>query len=170
MAGTPLGSPPLDPNRLFRGENEFGIAFTSEWAELKAGLIAALLKAFPSEKFYLLTHPGERIATEWTYPYSNIVQIYTGVSGLSDWIVSCKAVVCCKSMARVMALGLGIPTVVCEPSVPRHQAVFDPPTTNPREIICPSFDARELCRDLNLMLERLKSGEVSPMVTTKSPL
>lgn len=131
----------------FVGEKRIGISFTDEWCELKAGLIHAIIEAFPDEKFYLFTHPGARLAREWgwgSHYGQDLVTIYTGVSGLSDWLMDCKLLICCASMARVMNLGLGGRNAVIEPSVPRHQAVFHPPEPNlEREQILFGFDARE---------------------------
>lgn len=132
-----------------------GIAFTAEWFELKAGLVMALLKAFPEQQFYMLTYPEDRMAKEVTFPFRSLLPIYTGISGMSDWLSGCQLVVCCKSMARVMALGMGVPTVVVEPSTPRHNPVFDPPGASPREIIQNGFDAREMVQNVEIMLGRL---------------
>lgn len=149
---------PLTERSTGMGVYPIGVCFTSEWAELKAGLILGLLRHFPEEKFVWLTYPDDRLAQEFTYPFRNIQTVYTSISGLSDWQVGCKMVICCKSMARVMAVGLGVPTVVCEPSEPRRNPVFDMPAPNEREIICSSFDMRELCQNVELMLQRLKNG------------
>jgi ADP-heptose:LPS heptosyltransferase len=147
---TPLSTVAQIPSR------EIGIHLSDEWAELKAGLIGALLQTFPNEKFVLLTHPAARIAQEWRFPFRNVHTVYSGISGLSDWLSGLKLLVTCKSFARVMALGMGIPTVVVEPSVPRHNPVFDPPTPFWREIIQNGFDARELVQNVRTMLERTK--------------
>lgn len=134
---------------------DIGIHLSDEWSETKAGLVTALVHALPTEKFVLFTYPESRLAQEYRFPFRNIHTAYTGISGLSDWLTGCKMLVTCKSFARVMALGMGVPTVVVEPSVPRHNPVFDPPTTHWREIIQNGFDARELVQNVETMLERL---------------
>jgi len=133
--------------------SSIGICFSDEWCELKAGIILALLKSFPEHKFVLLTHPEARLAREFTFPFRNIQTVYTSINGLSDWLIGCKLVVCCKSAPRAMARGLGLKTAVIEPSIPRHNPVFDMPNENlALEQVLNDFDARACVELVRRML------------------
>lgn len=144
---------PLSEHSTGFAKEHIAICLTDEHKETKAGILVALLKAFPEQRFLFLTYPEARLAQEFTFPFRNLQTVYTSVSGLSDWLVGCKLVITCKSMARVMARGLGLKTAVIEPSVPRQNPVFDMPNENMAlEQIINDFDSKACVELVRKML------------------
>jgi len=67
-----------------------------------------------------------------------------------------KLLVTCKSMPRVLAYAMGVPTVVVEPCEGRRNKVFDPPPGWRQDrFLLDGFDARELVSGLRGALEGL---------------
>lgn len=121
------------------------IGFTDEWVELKAGLVVALAKAFPDRSLILMSKEDSRLSREFRFPANVIKLRNSSFEEASEFLIASALFVGCKSALRVLALGLGCPTVVVEPSAPRHNPVFDPPRGfAPRERILNGFDARQM--------------------------
>lgn len=101
------------------------IAFTDEWAELKVGLICALNRHLPVHPTLLLCR-GSRLATDFSYPPS-MRRAAVDIKELTAWIGQCLYLITDKSLPRVLAYGMGVPTYVVEPAEARHNPIFDPP-------------------------------------------
>lgn len=140
--GYPQGTPWLE--RPTSAQDHIVIGFTDNWAEVKAALIARLAMTFHKERFVVVAMPGQRVATEWTYPFPNISLAVGCLEAAADWISRAKLFVGCKSALRVLAIAMGVPTVALEPSGPHHNKVFDPPPELfPQHRVLNGFDARE---------------------------
>lgn len=139
--GTPWISAPW--TSCLSGTGTPCIVWTDEWVELKVGLIAALVRAIPSQ-FTLLTHPRARLGTEFTFPPA-IKVCCVDIYNMACYLGQTPLLITDKSMARVLAYGMGTGTLVVEPSEPRHNPVFDPPTQWRQDLaVLNGFDAREV--------------------------
>jgi len=135
------------------------IGWSEEWIELKAGLIYALVGRLPARDFRVITHMDSRLQTEWLMHFPGDTDSITeGFANLSwyagDWILTAHALansklfVGCLSSQWVLANALGIPTVIVEPAVARHNPIFF--YNHPRNTLLlgndhkPTFDARHL--------------------------
>ncbi len=127
----PSGDPWLTPpqanlNRCGRSSTQSNvIAFTDEHVELKVGLISSI---YQHAEHYpiLLVQPNSRLATEFFLPPS-MLKVAVDLKHLTAWIGSAPALITDKSMARVLAYAMGIPTYVVEPAEARWNNIFDPP-------------------------------------------
>lgn len=134
------------------------IAFTDEYAEAKAGITYALIKACrarnrKNRSLNVLLNAGSRMASEFGFTFLPCDFLMAARS-----IAASKLWVGCKSVWRVVAYGLGIPTLVVEPSPPRWQSVFDPPPVKLwREHIYHGFDAREVVARMDDMFELIEA-------------
>jgi hypothetical protein len=119
------------------------IAFTDEWVELKVGLICSTHKHSQRHPMLLLQRDS-RLAKEFSFP-SGLLRETVDVKNLAAWIGQAEYLVTDKSLARVLAYAMGIPTCVVEPSEPRHNPVFDPPASWRKDTgVLNGFDARGL--------------------------
>lgn len=128
------------------------VAFTDEWFELKVGLWRLINKALGIRT---RRRTGEVLGgLSWFHNMSPTgsrwdLELGEGTTGnlmsLMGAISRAPLVITDKSAARVMAYGMGVATVVVEPSGPRHNPVFDPPShwRQDRAKI-EGFDAREV--------------------------
>lgn len=103
------------------------IGFTDEHFELKFGIVELLEPQFPDT--YVLEAPGSRWTTEarpvWTFhDYET-----TGADSwerAAQYIAASRVFFGCCSALHVLAVGLGVPTVVMEPNPQRLNPVFWP--------------------------------------------
>lgn len=103
------------------------VCWTDEWAELKMGVLAALLHASGPgipEQVDLLCRPGARVATEWSLPGCGATE--SGFDDASAALCEAEVVLACNSALWVLAAGLGRPVVLMEPNPQRHHPVFLP--------------------------------------------
>lgn len=140
--------------RTFPPSSEIAICFSDEWVELKAGLCAALATAFPLETFRLLVSPQSRLAKEFRFPFQNFITHECDIVTMADFMASSKLLVTCNSAPHPLANALGVPTVVVEPSTPRHQEVFK--SRRGKNVYHDGFDAREVVGVVGRRLEELK--------------
>lgn len=129
------------------------VAFTDEWVELKAGLLASILPRFPMEQFIILCREDSRLHREFSLPFKNLRWVPCGFQTASCFIASSRLLLTDKSVFRVMAVGMQHPTLVVEPDKGRHHTTFDPPPeAGAREVIVNGFDAREVVQALASLL------------------
>jgi len=122
------GDPWLRPPSAIGGEYprvQPAIAFTDEHVELKVGVICALADN-PHWQPTLLCSPGSRISSEFAF-HSSLHKVILNVKRLANWIGACQFLITDKSLPRVLAYAMGIPTYVVEPAEARWNNIFDPP-------------------------------------------
>jgi len=114
--------------------------WTDEWVELKVGLLCALdHAALPAP---VLIPPGSRLGEEFDL---SATRLRVDIMGAARHISKSDCVITDKSALRVLAYAMGIPTIVVEPSPPRHNPVFDPPASWRKDVVVINgFDAREV--------------------------
>lgn len=134
------------------------VAFTDEWAELKMGVLAAVLQAgikelYP-EDIDLVAKAGSRVIQEWDF------EIGCDDGPFKDAAVtlaSAKVVLTCNSSLWVLAAGLGKPIVMMEPNPDRHNPIFLPKEWAHCMVLGgdarPTFDARAVVARVELALE-----------------
>ncbi len=132
------------------GFRYIGVGFTDEWIELKAGLLFALRQAFPGTDGYVfipqIAH-GSRWE-EWGVELERMGIILCSHDWVTTarWMADDDLFLGCLSAQWVLANALGIPTVIMEPSEPRHSPIFF--YNHPRNTLVlgndgkPTFDAR----------------------------
>ncbi len=136
--------------------NQIMCAWTDEWVELKAGLTLAITKAQEDAEIFLCTKYGSRMSKEFIWPRHFNVATCDLVDTRFNMYTT-NLLVTDKSAIRVLARGIGMPVVVVEPSVPRHNYVFDCPEhwthvgNGLPEKVLNGFDAREMNQLIRLM-------------------
>lgn len=132
---------------------DLSIGFTDEHFELKLGVTALVLEAIHATTRHALAAPGSRWATE-------------GHTRPSTWIEAARTIatsrvfVGCCSALHVLAVGLGVPVVMMEPSIARHNPIFFPLGNGGPQVRLvrggdgePTFDARAVAEALRAARE-----------------
>ena len=136
------------------------MGFSDEWFELKFG-VSQLLTANPKldrETGFVLAAPESRWVKE------------AGFVGI-DWVEAARRIAasdvflgCCSSL-HVLAVGLGKPCVIMEPSQMRHQHVFWPLGMDGPKVWCvkggdglPTHDSRHTADLLHKVLSSVREG------------
>ncbi len=143
----PREMPHQDPVRYV------AVGFTDEWIELKVGVFGAVCAQVSDLRFIWLS-PKDRESrfhewfvpqtTHWNAAFSG--QRRANFSEAAEIIKSSQLFLGCLSAQWVLANALGIPTVIMEPSEPRHSPIFF--YDHPRNTLVlgndgkPTFDAR----------------------------
>ena len=121
------------------------VGFTEEWFELKLGLLIAAMR---DKDYVQLTPPASRWITEGSYSISKMGTDWTTaaeiLAGARGFVGDCSAL-------HVLAIALGKPCVIVEPSQDRWNPIFWPKGITGHGVECvmgndgrPSFDARAL--------------------------
>ena len=136
------------------------VAFTDEWAELKMGVLAAVLAAGIKELYPedcdLVAKAGSRVIREWDFGLG----VQDGpFKEAAICLNSAKVVLTCNSALWVLAAGLGRPIVMVEPNADRHNKVFLPKEWAHCMVLGgdgrPTFDARAV-------VEAVERAQASP--------
>lgn len=124
--------------------------FSDEWFELKYGCFQAVKRNLPTnytraETWTVLIKPNSRWRQETEYTsISDWEQAAAKMAGAKIFLGDCSAL-------HVLAVALGVPVVVLEPSPERHHPIFWPLGMDGPQVTCvkgndgqPTFDARHV--------------------------
>lgn len=135
--------PPLAEQEAY----PLAIGFTTEWFELKVGLIEILGHTWARAQAingYMLVAPGSRWTTEQPYVARDWVLAAQQLQAAKVFLGDCSAL-------HVLAVALGTPVVAMEPNPDRWNPIFWPlGTTGPAVTLVrgtdgkPTFDARHV--------------------------
>jgi hypothetical protein len=148
---TPWIVPPTPPLKGFKPPPLIAW-FSDEWVELKAGVVLSL-----SPYMAILCPHGSRWM-EWEQDNYDIIEC--DWLEAAQWVKDAKVVLACCSAPHVLAVAMGKPVVMLEPSQARHNEIFYPlGKTGPQVTLVtgsdglPTFDSRAIRKALE---EKLK--------------
>lgn len=132
------------------------VAWTEEWIELKMGLLAALPMGL--SKFHLLYPPGAR-HEEWRERFDWAVFDPTAWLDVAQWLSGAPVLLADCSAPHVLAVAMGVPVVLVEPSEARRNPIFQPVGVDGPQVTIvrgvdnqPTWDARAVADTLQRVL------------------